>query len=223
APVVADVGGDVLGGAVGRGQGRDAKDRDGCLDAGGLAVLADGPEGGAFDEERLAHVLEAQIWWGVGDLDGANLVAAVAAFLDAVADWYVTPVDRVEAVEQVRLVLLRDHDDVDAVVVAERDVVALRVQRVHGGHPAVEVEASQQRPKPGDLVAFLVDLALSEGDPNLVVEGRQQADDIPIGVDGASQGLAVDCEGGTYRRLGGRGGGVCGCGWRGGGGAGARA
>src|SRR6266852_7310965 len=160
APVAADVSGDVFGDAVGGRQGGDAEDSDGCLDPGGLAVLAYRPGGVAFDEKRLAHVFKAQVGWGIGDLDGTDLVAAVAAFGDAVADRDVTPVDGVEAVEQVRLVVFRDHDDVDAVVVAERDVAALGVEGIHRGDPAEQVASFDEGPKPGDLVAFRVDLAL---------------------------------------------------------------
>jgi hypothetical protein len=146
----------------------------------------------AGDPQGLGGVGEVQASHG-GDLQLAKLHAAVAAVAGVVGDRDVAPGQGGQLVVQGGLVGL-DDQDVGGVLSVDQPVgvLALGVHGVGGHHPSGKVQALQQGPELGDLVAGGVHVGLGQDRTAGVVHRGEQVDRRALVVAAAAQGLAVD-------------------------------
>jgi hypothetical protein len=132
---------------------------------------------------------------GDGDrLQGALLLAAVAAARLPVADRDLPPGQVLELGVQAGLVLL-DHQDVMRLLAGDQElgVLALSMQRISGNDDAIQVQLLQQRRELGDLVGLAVHPHLCEHRAGFLVSDCEQVHGLPVagGVPGAAHRLAI--------------------------------
>ena len=193
----------MLGSGLAGAQAGDAQDGDGVGDLrlgqllGGLGPLVDGPDCGAFQQEDLCGVGEADVGGGVQDPDGPLLPPPVTGVDRCMGDGHTVPVQGVDAVVQPPGVLLDRHHVVRVQVLDNEDRVrADGMPGIGGDHPTGQVldlgQVAQQGLELGDLVALGAYGSFGDHD-GVGVGGRgQQVRDRPVHRDRASDRLTVD-------------------------------
>ena len=134
---------------------------------------------------------------GVGRSWMVRVVIRGVAFVDvAVGDRGVGPGQGVQRGEQRRLIMCDGEHEVSADRVEIGGVLALCVESIRGDHHIAQVDTGggepvQQRGEHRDLVRFRADLDLAQHQLLAVSRGREQVGLVALGVDGATDGLAV--------------------------------
>jgi hypothetical protein len=130
-----------------------------------------------------------------GDLQTADLHAAVAAVVGVVGDGDLAPGQALQLVVQGGLIGLGDQD-VGGAFLGDQPlgVGVLGMHGVGSDHPPSQVQALQQRLEPGDLVGGGGHVGLGQDGAGGVVHRRQQVDLWAWVAAAAAQGLAIDCD-----------------------------
>src|SRR4029450_13170308 len=154
-PVPAEVVGEPGGAGLGEGEAGDR------IDGHGPPPPSPKLAGLAGDLEDLGGVREPEVVDGDG-LEGAQLDPAVAAVAGAVQDRDAMPGQAGAAVQQGGLVGLDDKQVVGLFGYEELRRLGVGLERVGGDHDTGQVQVGQQRPQPGNLARWTVDLSLGE-------------------------------------------------------------
>src|SRR5258708_3221925 len=180
-PVAAYPSGELGGGGLAGGQAGDGVDGDGPP-----LLAGQGPDP-AGDADGLGGVREGEPGGDGRGFEGAVLFAAVAAVVLPVTGGDVAPGQVLDLGIQAGLVLLHDQD-VMSVLVRDQElgVITLGMQRVCGDHAPGQVQVVQQGGELGDLIGLAVHTDLPEAGASLLIDDRQQMQDLPV-----AAGIAV--------------------------------